>query len=509
MHSLPRLIQAGSFGDAENGTLSILEEGAGIPFSVRRIYYIYGVEADCVRGRHGHKALQQVLLVLNGSIDLHIEGASGSFLFHLNSPDVGVYIPPGHWRELRNFAPGTVVLVLASDLFSEEDYIRDHGEFVQWLEEQKMPGSVPYLDLKRYQSRHGGNIELAIAEVVKSGNYICGPSKARFEAEFAEYCGARCSVGVGNGLEALVLILEALGIGKGDDVIVCASGFVATPLAVSRVGARPVFVDCRPGGNIDPERIGEALTPACKAILLTHLYGVPADMDAINAIAAKNGLAVIEDACQAHGALYKGRPCGGLGTAAAFSFYPTKNLGAIGDGGCVVTNDQALAEKIRRLGNYGSAKKYHHEVLGTNSRLDEMQAAILLAKLPQLEEWNERRRRLAGIYFEQLGGLPDLSLPQAPQWATPVWHVFPVRVRNGRREALVAYLGERGIGTNVHYPCALHQQICYTPECGMQSFPEAEALAAEELSLPLDAMHSSAEIRHVAKTVAAFFQQGS
>jgi dTDP-4-amino-4,6-dideoxygalactose transaminase len=509
MKSLPRLIQAISFFDGENGTLSILEEGNGIPFPTRRIYYIYGVESDCVRGRHGHKDLEQVLIVLSGSVDLFLEGANGTFQFHLNAPDVGVYIPSGHWRELRNFKPGTVVLVLASELYKESDYIRDHSEFIKWLEDQNSLKVIPYLDLTRYKSAPCDNVDLAVAGVVKSGHYINGPRMSQFESEFARFCGVQFSVGVGNGLEALVLILEALGIGRGAEVVVCASGFVATPLAVSRVGARPVFVDCGPGGNIDPERIGEVLTPACKAILLTHLYGVPADMDAINAIAERNGLAVIEDSCQAHGALYKGRPCGGLGTAAAFSFYPTKNLGAIGDGGCVVTDDQALAEKIRKLANYGSAKKYQHEMLGTNSRLDEMQAAILLVKLPQLADWNERRRHLAGIYFEQLDGLPGLVLPSAPEWTTPVWHVFPVRVQYGRRDALAEYLGEQGIGTNVHYPCALHQQMCYTPEFGQLSFPEAEALAAEELSLPLDAMHSSAEIRHVAKVVASFFQQGN
>lgn len=503
----PKLYRARSFCDKGNGSLSVIESSVDLPFQIRRVYYVYGVLNGNSRGFHGHKELSQLIFALHGSVDLKFEGHDGTFLFHLSRPDEGVLVPPGYWREMHNMAPETVLMVLASEDFSEDDYIRDYHTFSQWLLQSHRITTVPYIDLSRYHDVIGKAIEEAAVSVFRSCQFINGPCKTRLEADFARMCGTRHAIGVGNGLEALVLILEALGVGSGHDVLVCAAGFIATPLAVSRVGARPVFVDCDPGGNIAPDAIEAALTPTCKAILLTHLYGLPADMDAINAIAAQRGIAVIEDACQAHGARYKGRPCGGLGTAAAFSFYPTKNLGGLGDGGCVVTNDDALAEKVHKLGNYGSARKYHHEMLGTNSRLDELQAAMLLAKLPHLEGWNANRRRLAQIYLERLAEEPGLALPEVPEWAEPVWHVFAVRVKNGLRDQLAAFLHAKGIGTNIHYPLALHQQVCYTSRSGLLTCPESERQAAEVLSLPLDALHSPEEIRYVADAVCFFFDQ--
>ena len=443
-------------------------------------------------------------MVTHGTVTLSLEGLAGNFSFDLSAASDAILIPPGYWREMSNFTKDTVIMVLASEDYTESDYMHDYNTFKQWLEDEKTRKVVPYLDFQRYYNLLGKDLEQKAADVIQSNYFINGSQKSAFEQEFAEFCGVRHCIGVGNGLEALVLTLEALDIHQGDEVIICAAGFVATPLAVSRVKGKPVFVDCEPGGNIDPLQIEQAITSATKAILLTHLYGIPAEMDAITAIGQKYNIPVIEDACQAHGALYKGRCCGSIGTAAAFSFYPTKNLGAYGDGGCVTTNDAALAEKIRKLSNYGASVKYHHEMLGTNSRLDEMQAALLRVKLPYLAQWNARRRELATIYERELSGIEGIVIPVAQDYTVPVWHVYAIRVKNGKRDALAAHLKEHCIGTNIHYPIALHEQDCYTKTYGTLIFAEAKAQAAEVLSLPLDAMHTNAEIMAVAASIKLF-----
>jgi dTDP-4-amino-4,6-dideoxygalactose transaminase len=289
---------------------------------------------------------------------------------------------------------------------------------------------------------------------------------------------------VGNGLDALHLILRGYGIGACDEVIVPSNTFIATWLAASYAGATPVPVepDARTY-NIDPALIEAAITDRTKAIIVVHLYGQPADMDAINAIAERHHLKVIEDAAQAHGARYKGRRVGSLGDAAAFSFYPGKNLGAIGDGGVVVTNDPNLAERVRVLGNYGSHIKYHNEVKGYNSRLDELQAAFLRAKLPVLDEWNARRKAIAAQYLRQLEA-STLILPHVPDWAEPVWHLFVVRSQ--QRDALQKHLGDAGIGTMIHYPIPPHLQSAYLElEYGPGSFPISEIIHKQVLSLPI------------------------
>ncbi|HZF62233.1 MAG TPA: DegT/DnrJ/EryC1/StrS family aminotransferase [Desulfovibrio sp.] len=493
----PKKISIKTVKDGTNGALSVIESSTDLPFTIRRVYYIYGAEASTHRGFHAHKKLQQCFVVVHGSVTLILEGPGGKFRFELASPNEAVLIPAGYWREMMHFSDDTVIMVLASTNYNESDYIRDYDEFQSWLASLDEVDSVPYIDFSRYHDSVGKEIEHAALRVIRSNSFINGCEKKKFEKSFAEYCGVRHAITVGNGLEALVMILEGLGIGQGDEVLLCAAGFIATPLAVSRVKARPVFVDCGPGGNIDASKLKDAVTPATKAILLTHLYGLPANMDAISNVAKEFGLKVIEDACQAHGALYKGNKCGSIGTAAAFSFYPTKNLGGFGDGGCVTTNDTDLANKISKLANYGSTVKYDHEMLGGNSRLDEIQAAMLSEKLSHLDEWNEKRRQLAKIYFDLLSDVGEIELPSTLPDTVPVWHVFAVRVKNGRRDELANYLSQKGIGTNIHYPSALHRQKCYAKEYSELKFPEAEVQAAEVLSLPLDAMHTKAEIEFV------------
>ena len=343
---------------------------------------------------------------------------------------------------------------------------------------------VPFLDLREAYEELKEQIDSAYARVMRSGWYILGPEVEAFEQEFATYCGAAHCIGVGNGLEALHLILRGYNIGLGDEVIVPANTYIATWLAVTYAGATPVPIepDARTY-NLDPTLIAAAITPRTCAILPVHLYGQPTDMDPVIAIAAQHGLKVIEDAAQAHGAHYQGRRVGGLGDAAAFSFYPSKNLGALGDGGAVVTNDAELARRVRVLRNYGSQLKYHNEIKGFNSRLDELQAALLRVKLSVLDAWNQRRQQAARIYWEQLNGT-DLTLPWAPAWVEPVWHLYVVR--HLYRDELQQCLQRMGISTMIHYPIPPHLQPAYEElGYGTGAFPITEAIHREVLSLPM------------------------
>jgi dTDP-4-amino-4,6-dideoxygalactose transaminase len=342
-----------------------------------------------------------------------------------------------------------------------------------------------FLDLKAATAELRPELDQAIARVLDSGQYILGEEVEAFEAEFAEYCGARECVGVASGFDALELILRGYGIGPGDEVIVPANTYIATWLAVSAVGARVVPVEPdRETYNLDPRRVEAALTPQTRAILAVHLYGLPADMRALSDIAARHGLKLIADAAHSHGAHYEGFPCSRLADAEAFSFYPTKNLGALGDGGAVITDDRELAAKIRVLRNYGSQRKYFNEVQGVNSRLDPLQAAVLRVKLKHLDEWNHRHSRIARLYLETLDRVPDLVLPHTPANCEPVWHVFAVR--HPDRDWIRKQLAQSGIGTLIHYPVPPHLSGAYAG-AGFRrgDFPIAEELAATELSLPI------------------------
>ncbi|MGQ5712416.1 DegT/DnrJ/EryC1/StrS family aminotransferase [Desulforudis sp. DRI-14] len=343
---------------------------------------------------------------------------------------------------------------------------------------------VPFLDLKAMHLELMDELQQAFNRTMRSGWYILGKEVEAFEQEWATYLGVKHCIGVASGLDALHLILRAYNIGPGDEVIVPAHTFIATWLAVTHAGAKlvPVEVDERTY-NIDVTRIEEAITEKTKAIIVVHLYGQPADMDPIIGIAHRYGLKVIEDAAQAHGAKYKGRRVGGIGDAAGWSFYPVKNLGAFGDGGAVTTNDDELAERIRMLRNYGSKEKYVHEFLGFNSRLDELQAALLRVKLRYLDAWNKRRAEIARFYTEALRDMP-LVLPYVEKWAEPVWHLYVIRT--SERDVLQERLAEAGIGTLIHYPIPCHLQESYR-FLGFEqgSFPTTERLSKEILSLPM------------------------
>ena len=359
---------------------------------------------------------------------------------------------------------------------------------------------VPFLSLRGAADELGAELEQAWRTVLESGSYILGEQVRAFEREFAGYCGARHCVGVGNGLEALTLALRGWDIGDGDEVIVPSNTYIATWLAVSAVGAKPVPVEPDPATlNIDPDRIAASVTPRTRAIIPVHLYGLAADMAPIMRVADARGLKVLEDAAQAHGARCGGKRTGTLGHAAAFSFYPTKNLGALGDAGALLTDDDALAARVARLRNYGSSERYRNEEPGSNSRLDELQAALLRVKLRHLDDWNGRRARLAALYWDLLKDC-KLQLPRVPQGLEHVWHLFTVRTP--QRERLQSGLAAAGVDTLIHYPIPPHLQLAYR-KLGIPAgaLPISEQIHREVLSLPISAQHTEEQIRYVAEQV--------
>lgn len=344
---------------------------------------------------------------------------------------------------------------------------------------------IPFLDLRASYDELRKELNDAWGRVMDSGRYVLGREVEEFEREFAAYCSASHCVGVANGLQALELILMGFGIGTGDEVIVPSNTYIATWLAVSNVGAMPVPVEPQIAtANLDPERVEAGITPRTRAIIAVHLYGQPAEMSLLRAIADRHNLFLIEDAAQAHGASWEGRRVGSLGDAAGFSFYPGKNLGCYGDGGAITTNDEMLADRVRVLRNYGSRQKYQNECRGTNSRLDELQAALLRVRLRRLDEWNGRRRRIAACYLKEFESLPGIIRPYIASGAEPVWHLFVIRCNE--RERLQPSLADRGIGTMVHYPVPPHLSAAYA-DLGWKrgSFPIAESLAQSVLSLPM------------------------
>lgn len=364
---------------------------------------------------------------------------------------------------------------------------------------------VPFVDLKIQYQMIQDDVNSKLQDVMRRCDFVLGQDVDAFEGEFAAYCEADFAVGVDSGYSALELILRAYDIGPGDEVITAANTFIATALAITNTGAKPVLVDIDPATfNLDPTRLEDTITPATRAIMPVHLYGQTADMDPILHIASQNGLRVIEDAAQAHGARYKGKKAGSLGDAAAFSFYPGKNLGAYGDGGAVVTDDAALAGRVRMLRNLGMQVKYHHEIKGFNHRLDTMQAAVLRVKLPHLDDWNAARRRVARQYDDRLADLPVVT-PYTPDWAEHIYHLYVIRPEN--RDALQNYLKQAGIASGLHYPMPIHLQPAYQ-ELGYQEgdFPVTEQYAKEILSLPMYSELAPDAVDYVVNTIKAFLE---
>ncbi len=360
---------------------------------------------------------------------------------------------------------------------------------------------VRFVDLAAQRASVAGEMDAALAQVIASGQFVGGPVVERFEGDFAAFCGAAHAVGVGNGTDALLMALRALGVGPGDEVLTTPFTFVATVAAIVHVGAVPVLCDIDPRTFcLDPEDAARRITPRTKVILPVHLYGHPADMTTLRALADQHGLWLLEDAAQAHGARLAGRRAGSLGHIAAFSFYPSKNLGAWGDGGAVTTSDPVLAERIRRLKNHGRVGKYEHAEFAHNSQLDALQASVLSVHLRHLDAWNARRREIAARYAERLRGLPGLALPAEADDAEHVYHLYVVRAR--RRAALQAAFSNAGVEWGVHYPIPLHLQpawaAAYGPATGRGAFPRVERLSEEILSLPMHPFLTDNDVDHVA-----------
>jgi len=357
---------------------------------------------------------------------------------------------------------------------------------------------IPFLDLKKLNAQYRDEIIEAIIKVINKGWYILGEEVEKFEKEFASYCGVNYCIGVGSGLDALTLILlgyKELGLLKdGDEVILPANTFIATAIAVERAGLKVVLADINPYTfNIDPEDILKKITEKTKVIIPVHLYGQVAPMDEISEIAKKYELIIVEDACQAHGAIYNGKKTGSLGDAAAFSFYPAKNLGALGDGGAITTNNEELAEVVKALRNYGSKEKYHHEYLGLNSRLDEIQAAILRVKLRYLDEEIENRRKVAQYYLENIKN-EEIILPKVERAESHVWHLFVIRTKN--RNALQGFLTRKSIQTQIHYPIPIHKQKAFK-KLEHLKLPKAEEVTKEILSLPISGTIKIREVNYI------------
>ena len=365
---------------------------------------------------------------------------------------------------------------------------------------------IPFVNLEIPDAHFRFEISEAIQEVIRAGAFAGGPFVASFESQFAEFCEGEYALGVGSGTEALWLSLLALGVGPGDEVITVPNSFIATAEAISMCGATPVFtdVDLRTY-TMDPQKLERVITPRTRAIIPVHLFGQPADMDPILEIARAHRLPVIEDACQAHGALYKGRKVGALGDAGCFSFYPTKNLGAFGEAGAVVTNDRRLKEQIQCLRDHGQKARYQHQLIGWNGRMDGIQGAVLRTKLKRLSFQNAQRRQAAELYQQKLAGVEGLVLPIQAEYATHVYHLYVVRVAKELRDPLMAHLANHGVGTLVHYPTPIHLQEAYRGlKLGPGTFPVAESCAEQFISLPMFPLISPEQIGAVASHIASF-----
>jgi dTDP-4-amino-4,6-dideoxygalactose transaminase len=367
--------------------------------------------------------------------------------------------------------------------------------------------NVPFLDLKTQYKSIKDEIDAEIGKVLENTAFAGGPFVKAFEKDFAEYCNVKHAIGCGSGTEALWIILLAMGVGPGDEVITTPNTFIATAEAITFVGATPVFVDVvEPSYSMDPTVLEAAITNKTRAIIPVHIFGQVCDMDPIMDIADRYGLKVIEDACQAHGAEYKGKRAGSIGDAAAFSFYPGKNLGAFGEGGGITTNDDELAAWMHMFLNHGQEKKYYHEIIGWNGRLDGIQGAVLKVKLGHLDKWNELRRSHAARYRALLLDVKDLSLPVEEDYSSHVYHIFAVRCKE--RDELLAYLNENGIGAGIHYPVPVHLQSAYS-ELGYSegSFPVAEQSASEFISLPMFPDMTDEQIERVVSVVKKFYAE--
>jgi dTDP-3-amino-3,4,6-trideoxy-alpha-D-glucose transaminase len=532
--------------------LTFCELDATMPFEVKRVYWIHALSADEERGQHAHRDTQQLLIAMSGRILIRLNDGVRTHQYLLDSPTRGLWIPSGLWRDIAVLDDHSVLLSMASTHFDEADYIRDYGAFQVFAGDRRIeklglskhsgdsndsangskarespidihrtdliqrnppviiaspvapPAVISFLDLPSIVASDRDELIQTLTRVFDSGRFVMGPELEAFEQEFAAYCGTKYAVGVGNGLDALYLSLVALGIGTGDEVIVPAHTFVATWLAITRCGAIPIAVE--PDANsclVNAQAVAKKISPCTRAVVVVHLYGSIAGINDIKALCRQHGVPLIEDAAQAHGAVSGGVRAGNFGIVGCFSFYPSKNLGAFGDGGAIVTNDLALADSVRKLRNYGSKVRYQHEVEGINSRLDDIQAAFLRVRVRRLDTENRRRQIIAQMYLARLANTAGLQLPVAGDDGSHVWHLFVVQTP--LRDALQKYLLAQGCETLIHYPSPVYR---FAPFVTFSPADEsvADRVAARVLSLPMGPHLRDADVETVCQHIAAFFK---
>lgn len=502
--SIPKLIHSNLFNFSD-GNMVVAECGSQIPFIIKRVYAISSGEDGRTGGAHAHKTLEQAFICLQGELSIIFKDKLGNaFNFLLKADGKILYVPPGYWRDYK-LAPNSIISVMASDLYDDIECERNPNKFFEVSNENKI-NAVPFVPLDRENNLLRSELFTAFEEQLKSNDWVQGQAVFDFEKNFAKYCEAKYAIGCGNGLDALSLALKAFDIGVGDEVIVPTNSFIATALSVSNIGAKPIFVDgLVASGQMNLDTVKDKISSTTKAIIPVHLYGMPAEMDKLLSIASEHNLIVIEDAAQAHGARYKGTRVGSIGHAAAFSFYPSKNLGALGDAGCVTTNNKEVAKKVRMIANYGSVEKYKHEIKGLNSRLDSIQAKFLDIKLRNLDDWNAKRSKLADLYHANLSNIEGVTTLQINHGCEPVWHLYPIFLENlDKRDRLNLFLNESMVTSSIHYPYAIHSTDAYKLE---QNYPVAQMNAHTELSLPISPFISEHEIQYVCIKIAEFIEK--
>lgn len=493
----------------KRGKLSVLELSKKYGFVVKRIYYLYDFKKTA-RGSHAHKNLKQCIICLAGSAKVYFEkGDKNKKIYHLNKPNKALLIQGCIWKDIKEIKKNTILLVLASEKYNKNDYLKSIKKFKNYINNKMKRSVISHHCIERMHNQLSHEFNDKFARVLKNNNFILGKEVKKFEKSFANFSKAKYSISCGNGLDALMLALRSLNISRGDEVIVPANSFVATAMAVSNVGAIPVFVDCNyEDYSINLRDFQKKITKKTKAIIPVSLYGIPLDIEKINNLASKYRLKVIEDASQSHGASFfsdnkfveKKFINWKLAT---FSFYPTKNLGALGDGGAVLTNDRNLYNKIKLLRNYGSQKKYYHRVIGSNSRLDEMQAAFLNVKLKYLKKWILRKRKIAKIYIKELSNIKHIELLSKTIIEKSVFYVFPIKIFNKQRTRFIEFLRKNKIETNIHYPVSIQNQYAY--KSFKNKIKNCDKIAKEIVSLPIGSFHTDDEIIYICKKIKDFF----
>jgi dTDP-4-amino-4,6-dideoxygalactose transaminase len=494
----------------KRGKLSVVELSKECGFTVKRIYYLYDFKKT-IRGSHAHKNLKQCIICLNGSAKIYFhKGDKNQKVYHLNKPNKAILVHGCIWKDIEEIKKNTILLVLASEKYQKNDYLRSKKDFENHINYKIKRPVITHHCIERMHNKLIGEFNEKFDRVLKSNNFILGNEVKKFEKNFANFSKAKYSISCGNGFDALVLALRSLNISKSDEVIIPANSFVATAMAVSIVGAIPVFVDCNyEDYSINLIDLQKKITKKTKAIIPVSLYGIPLDIEKINNLASKYKLKVIEDASQAHGVSFfsnnKFLEKKFLNwKLATFSFYPTKNLGALGDGGAILTNDKNLYNKIKLLRNYGSLKKYDHRLIGFNSRLDEVQAAFLNVKLKYLKKWILHKRKIAKIYIKELSDIKHIGLLSKTIIEKSVFYVFPIKIFNNQRARFIEFLKKSKIETNIHYPVSIQNQYAY--RSFKNKIKNCDKIAKEIVSLPIGSFHTEDEIFYICKKIKEFFK---